>query len=169
MADLAEQAGPPINFGISGVARYGSVSRVYEEFLRELQGPTGMKLYREQIDNCPITGAFLFAAQFLARGSTFRVDPARGVGVADQMALAVATRVRGALFDDLDVTWPDLLSDIMSMFGFGWSVHEMAFKRCHGFDSSKVYLYSDSIQSGSGGQGPEPLRYAPSRYDDGWL
>jgi hypothetical protein len=128
-----------------------------------------MKLYREQIDNCPITGAFLFVAQFLARGSTFRIDEARGANVDSQRALAIAERVRGSLFDDLDVTWPDLLSEILSMFGYGWALHEMTFKRCRGFDSSVEYTYSEHPESGPSGQGPEPLLFAPSRYDDNWL
>jgi hypothetical protein len=167
MADVPST--PPLEFGISGVTRFGSVSRVYEEFLQELQGPTGMKLYREQIDNCPITGAFLFAAQHLSRGATFRIDPARGTGVDDQQALAVAERVRGALFDDLDVTWPDLLSEILSMFGFGWAVHEIAFKRCHGPSPENEYTFTTAPESGSSGQGPEPMAAAPSKYNDGWL
>jgi hypothetical protein len=167
MADTS--SGPPIEFGISGITRFGSVSRVYEEFLKELQGPTGMKLYREQIDNCPTTGAFLFAAQHLAKGSTFRVDPATGSNIDSIRALAVAARIKGALFDDLDTTWPELLSEVMSMFGYGWAVHEMVFKRCHGFDSSKEYTYSTSPQSGPSGQGPEPIPFAPSKFDDGWL
>src|SRR5713226_10709202 len=67
---------PFVELGITGVTRYGGISRVYEEFLKELQGPSGMKLYREMRDNDPITGAFLFAAQHLARHTTFRLDPA---------------------------------------------------------------------------------------------
>jgi len=165
---------PPLEFGISGVARYGGISRVYEEFLQALQGPTGMKLYREQLDNCPITGAFMFAVQHLSRGATFHLDPAKsdsinGVGVDKQQALAIAERVKGALFDDLDVTWPDLLSDILSFFGYGWAVHELVFKRCHGFDSSIEYTYSTEPQTGPTGQGPEPLPFAPSKFNDGWL
>lgn len=165
------QADIPVDFGITGVARYGGVSRVYEEWLQALQGPTGMKLYREQIDNCPITGAFLFAAQFLARGSTFRIDPARGTGVDDMMALQIAERVRGALFDDLEVTWPDLLSDVMSMFGFGWSVHEMSFKRCRGTDPTNLTTLQtiQPVDPGGEGQGPIPTPFTPSKYNDGWL
>src|SRR5260370_41908296 len=100
---------PFIELGITGITRYGGVSRGYEEFLKELQGPAGMKLYREQKDNCPITGAFLFAAQHLARRTTFRLDPAND----SNAAMKVAARVRGAIFDDMQTTWPDQLSEIL--------------------------------------------------------
>src|SRR6266851_1941451 len=174
---------PYVELGITGVTRYGGISRVYEEFLKELQGPAGMKLYREQRDNCPITGAFLFAAQHLARHTLFRVDPADP----SQQASAVAERVRGALFDDLSTTWPDLLSEVLSVLPFGWSAHEMVFKRCLGMEPPMVIdaatgwptdaptpLLPPGLgqpTAGPMGQGPpaKAERWSPSRYDDGFV
>lgn len=172
--------------GISGLQRYGAISRVYEEFLRELQGPAGMKLLREQLDNCPITGAMMFAVQYLARGVTFRLDVAENKANVDSTrAAAVAERIKATLFDDLDVTWPDLLSEILSMCGFGWSLHEMVFKRCLGMtpppsidaatgrprDGSALVPESEPGKEVAGptGQGAPSSRFAPSRFNDGWL
>lgn len=170
---------PFTEIGITGVTRYGGTSRVYEEFLRELQGPAGMKLYREQKDNCPISGAFLFAAQHLSRRTTFRLDPAND----SQAARYYAERIRGAIFDDMSTTWPDLLSEILSMLPFGWAVFEMVFKRCLGyeapptFDSSgrplpdkSPFLPPPGPIAGPFGQGPaQNLTFTSSRYDDGLI
>lgn len=165
---------PFMDLGISGVVRYGGVSRVYEEFLKELQGPAGMKLYREQASNCPVTGAILFAAQHLARGTTARIDPANRKGANPADALRVADRVSGALFDDMDTTWPDTLSEILSMLTFGWSLMEVSWKRSEGLYPPTDSSVGQSIMpppeaGGPNGQGPPPPKFVPSKFDDGWM
>ena len=171
--DITPEVVPFLDLGISGVERYGAVSRVYSEFLKELQGPAGMKLYREQASNCPITGAILFAAQHLARGVTARVDPANRKGANPRDAMRVADRVSGALFDDLETTWPATLSEILSMITFGWSLLEVSWKRCHGLEPRNQAPYagllpSDNV-SGPTGQGMPPPLFTPSKFDDGWM
>lgn len=165
--------------GISGVSRYGAISRVYEEFLRELQGPAGMKLLREQADNCPVTGAFMFAAEHLARGAHFRFEPATGPNVDQRRAQQVAERVESAIFDDMETTWPDTLSDILTMLPFGWAAMEMVFKRCRGIEPPREIDPATGLnRDGSSllppaalpsGQGAAPSRFAPSRFDDGFI
>ena len=167
---------PFLDLGISGVARYGAVSRVYEEFLRELQGPAGMKLFREQANNCPVTGAILFAAQHLARGVTARVDPANRTGVDAREAEMIADRVSGALFDDLETTWPDTISEILSMLTYGWAAMEVTWKRCHGSEpltpdpmGAKLIPPPLNEVTGETGQGAMPDAFVPSKYNDGWM
>ncbi|MEN6605937.1 MAG: hypothetical protein ABFD60_01740 [Bryobacteraceae bacterium] len=185
MADgrIVEDAPTPYTeLGISGVARYGGISRVYEEFLRELQGPAGMKLLREQRDNCPITGAFLFAAEYLARGTTFRVEPSAQPGVDKRMAAAVAERIRGAMFDDLETTWPDTISEALTMLPFGWAAMEMVFKKCQGSAPAQaapletpqlagVQPEPGKDAAGPEGQGPAAAqtKFYPSRFKDGMI
>ena len=186
--NTAAGAAPFLELGITGVTRYGGISRVYEEFLRELQGPAGMKLLREQADNCPITGAFLFAAQHLARQTTFRVDPANKSPEAQR----VAERFRAAVFDDMTAPWPDTLSEILSMLTFGWCAQEMVFKRCQGPEpppsvdaatglplkpgeqGARTDLLPHDLGSrwsfGQYGQGPRATtRWSPSKFDDGFI
>lgn len=172
--DVTPATVPYTDLGISGLVRYGSVSRVYEEFLKELQGPAGMKLYREQASNCPVTGAILFAAQHLARGTTARIDPANRKGANPADALRVADRVSGALFDDMDTTWPDTLSEILSMLTFGWALMEVSWKRCHGLEprnagSPPSSLLPPKEVPGPSGQGPLLPAFLPSKFDDGWM
>lgn len=176
---------PYTELGISGVTRYGAISRVYEEFLMELRGPTGMRLLREQLDNCPITGAMMFAVKYLSRGVSFRLDPAENkANVDSRRAEAVAERIKATLFDDLDVTWPDLMSEHLSMCGFGYAVHEMVFKRCLGrtpppsLDAATGQPRDGSAllppplgqqTTGPHGQGTPPTTFAPSKFNDGWI
>lgn len=162
--DVTPANAPYRDLGISGVSRYGAVSRVYEEFLKELQGPQGMRLYREALDNDAIIGAVFFAIQYLARAVTFRIESAKGgEGRADQ----VSERVRGALFDDLDVSWPDMLSEILSMAPYGWAFFEVTYKKCQGWGKGESLL--PPKLNTMAGQGPEPPKFVPSRYDDGFL
>lgn len=153
--------------GISGLARYGGVSRVYEEFTKELQGPAGMKLYREMMDNCPIIGAILFAAQHLCRKVSFGFKPANKSNEAGR----VADFVGSAIFDDMENTWPDTVSEILSMLSFGWAAMEFQMKRRVGqsdpnFNPPQLQGIT-SINSKTGGMGSPSPSFAPSKFDDG--
>jgi hypothetical protein len=170
---ITPQTVPYAELGISGVSRYGAISRVYEEFLKELQGPTGMKLYREAIDNDPIIGGILFAIQYLARAVTFRVEPAPLTATMDKTRnQAVAERVKGALFDDMDASWPDQLSEILTMAGYGWAFHEVVYKKCAGMDpawESRMIPADIAYLRGETGQGSAPPEFVPSRFNDGFI
>lgn len=167
VAPSGEATGPGFdNFGISGLTRFGSVSRVYEEFLKELQGPQGMKSYREMVDNDPIVGAIMFAAQHLCRKVSFGFKPAND----SNEARKVADFMGSAIFDDMESTWPDTLSEILTMLSFGWSLMEFRFKRRLGMgepsltppDRTTVDLQSDGI-------GYKVSNFSPSQFEDGLI
>ena len=175
-ASMQEVTGPPSpsgestgeqspgfdSFGISGLTRYGTVSRVYEEFLRELQGPQGMKSYREMADNDPIVGAIMFAAMHLCRKVSFKFKPKD-----DSIeAKAVADFCGGAIFDDMDSAWPDTLSEILTMLVFGWSMMEFRMKRRLGMGEPKLAPepLGSQIIGGVGYKSPDNV---PSRFSDG--
>jgi hypothetical protein len=131
-------------------------------------------MLREQALNCPITGAILFAAQHLARGVEVRIDPANKAGADPYEALKVADRVSGALFEDLETTWPDTVSEILSMLWAGWALMELTYKRCQGSEPPRMQgekLLPPPLNEVSGpvGQGVEPERFVPSKFSDGLL
>lgn len=164
--------GPPVNtpgasaaydtYGISGLTRFGAVSRVYEEFLRELQGPAGMKSYREMMDNCPIVGAIMFAALHLCRKVSFKFRPANSSLEAKQ----VANFVGSAIFDDMESSWPDTLSEILTMLPYGWALMEFRMKRRMGLGEPNFEApptqYSTVRQEDQGKD-----KFVPSRFTDG--
>lgn len=115
---------PPLTVGRPGLQMYGGV--LTEEFLRDLQGPRGLALYKEMAQNDAIIGASLLAISMLARQVTWTVVPAID---GDPQAQAYAEWVRQALFTDLAEGWNPLLQEILSMLWAGWSYHEVLYKR----------------------------------------
>lgn len=154
------------SYGISGLTRYGAVSRVYEEFLRELQGPAGMKNYREMRDNDPVIGAILFAANHLCRRVSYKVKAANQT----QEAQWVAKKIGSMLFDDLGSTWPDTMSEILTMLPFGWALLEMRLKRrLGGLETPTSDALPEQNTQISGGIGYPSPEFVPSRFNDGLI
>lgn len=165
-----------MSYGISGLERYGGISRVYSEFLRDLQGPAGMKNFNEMRSNSAIAGAILFSAEYLMRRVTVKVKPKDSSLEAKKAAHLVET----AIFEDLDLTWPDQLSEILTMLPFGFSLLEMRLKRRLGQEPPsyeeglEVNLspppdYNYAAYSGQAGVGYKTPDWAPSKFSDGLI
>ena len=109
-------------FGRIGQRRFGGIFS--EEFLRELQGKHGIESYREMSDNDDVCGAIIFVIEMLIRQAMWTVAPG-GDSAKDKEA---AQFVEGCMADMQD-TWTDTLSEILSFLPFGWSYHEIVYKR----------------------------------------
>ncbi len=141
----AERKGAPFaQLSDHGLSRWGGY--IMDEFLVQLQGASGRKLYREMADNDPVIGALLQAIEMAVRAVSWRVQPA-GPKRADAQ---VAEFVSGCLFEDMSFSWEDTLSDILTCLIYGWSYSETVFKRRGGdvrdptqrsrFDDGKIGL-----------------------------
>ncbi len=108
--------------GRVGQRRYGG--NFYEEFLHELTGKRGIAVYREMEDNDDIVGAILFAVEMLVRQCAWNVEPG-GATAKDKEA---AEFVESCMHDMQD-TWIDTISEILSFLTYGWSYHEIVYKR----------------------------------------
>lgn len=109
-------------FGRLGQKRYGGV--FYEEFLEELRGKKGIAVYQEMSENDDIIGAILYSIEMLTRHATWEVQPG-GNKPEDEEA---AEFVQGCM-DDMQDTWSDTISEILSFLTYGWSAHEIVYKR----------------------------------------
>ena len=109
--------------GSTGLVQYGG--RVQEDFLRQLQGPKATATYREMADNHPVIGAILHAIEMTFRAVDWTVEPA---DPNNDAAIDEAVFVAGCL-DDMSQSWADTLSNILSMLTYGFSVHEIVYKR----------------------------------------
>lgn len=110
-------------YGRTGLYRFNT-GWIYEEFLRELQGRKGVEVYKEMSENDDIIGAILFATEMLMRQSDWNIQEA---GTTRQ-DLDAAEFVRSCM-DDMEETWSEFISEVLSFLPYGWSYHEIVYKR----------------------------------------
>lgn len=114
--------------GRIGQRRYGGF--FYEEFLKELQGRKGIEVYKEMSENDEVIGSILFAIEMLIRQASWSVQPG-GPTAKDQEAEDFIY----SCMDDMQDTWTDTISEILSFLTYGWSAHELVYKRRLGRNS----------------------------------
>lgn len=122
--------------GRIGQLRYGSAgsnSVFMEEFLPELRGYKGIQVYTEMAENDATVGAILFAIEMLIRQCEFRIEPG-GESAKDKEAAEFVE----SCMDDMERTWADTLSEILSFLTYGWSYHEIVYKRRVGKTNSPI-------------------------------
>lgn len=95
-----------------------------EEFLPELAGRKGVQVYREMDRNDDTVGAIMFAIKLLVRHATWRVEPG-GDSAKDKEAAEFVE----SCMNDMQSTWTDTVSEILSFLVYGWSFHEIVYKR----------------------------------------
>ena len=108
--------------GRVGQRRYGGV--FYEEFLPELRGSKGVEAFREMAENDDIVGAILFAIKMLVKQASWNIEP----GGATEKDKEAAEFVEQCM-EDMEATWIDTISEILSFLTYGWSLHEIVYKR----------------------------------------
>jgi hypothetical protein len=110
------------DYGSYGLRQFGGWVR--EEFLPELTGRNGARVYREMLDNSATVGSMIFAVQQAMRGVRWRVEPANDSPEAEKEAEFV-----DSLRDDMSHTWDSFITEALSMLGYGYSIHEIVYKR----------------------------------------
>lgn len=108
--------------GRIGQFRYDGL--IYEEYLKELQGIKGVEVYKEMADNDDTIGGILFVIEMLMRQCTFTVEP----GGDTEMDKEAAEFVEQCM-NDMQNSWASTLSEILSFLTYGWSYHEIVYKR----------------------------------------
>lgn len=126
--------------GRVGQRRYGGI--FYEEFLTELRGRKGAEVFTEMSNNDETIGAILFAIEMLVRQASWNVEPG-GSTAKDREA---AESVKSCM-DDMQQTWIDTISEILSFLTYGWSFHEIVYKRRMGRtkDNRTSSKYDDGL------------------------
>lgn len=115
-------------YGSIGQRRYAGMFS--EEFLRELQGKRGIEVYREMSENDEVCGAIVYAIETLIRQASWSVQP----GGDSRKDKECAEFVESCM-NDMQDTWTDTISEILSFLVFGWSYHEIVYKRRIGSSS----------------------------------
>lgn len=127
-------------FGRIGQNRYGGF--FFEEFLPELRGKKGINIYNEMASNDDVIGAILFAIETLLRQTDWNVQPA-----GDTEKDREAAEFVESCMNDMDKTWTDTISEILSFITFGWSYHEIVYKRRMGRTKNPITnsKYNDGL------------------------
>lgn len=111
-----------------GAGGYGDrTGAVDEEWHPQLRGKQGVKFYREMMDEDVSIGASFYLIESVIRRVPWYAKQASQ----HPAALAAAERLDGA-FKDMDASWTDTVSEILSFMGFGWALCEQTWKRCLG-------------------------------------
>jgi hypothetical protein len=129
---------PKPDFDIEGAIGLPVFSgRVYDEYLRELQQERGRRILREMSEQDPVIGASLLAIEMLARQVDWKTIPANQTPQAQEVADFVDT-----CFMDLQPSWEDTLSEILTMLVYGWSWMEVLYKTRGGLDTDNPLQHS---------------------------
>ena len=103
---------------------HGNNSIFFEEFHPDLQGLKGVQTYTEMLDNDATIGGVWFAIEMLMRNTKFQIEPG-GTTAKDKEAAEFVE----SCMNDMEQTWAETLSEILSFLPYGWSYHEIVYKR----------------------------------------
>ena len=151
--EVLNKARQPNSMGQLGIVGLRQNSGyVYEEFLPELRWPRAGKVYQQMADNDPVVGAILYLAEMLIRGAEWHVEAASE----EPEAIEAAEFVRGCM-DDMETSWANTISEILSMLTYGWSFHEILYKVRRGPNEKKA-IYRSKYTDGKFGWRGFPIR-----------
>jgi hypothetical protein len=120
--------------GSSGLHQTGGF--ILEEINPRLRGIHGMRIFREMSDNDPIIGGILYAIESLIRQVEWRVEPKDDSDAAVSQAEFMETVIA-----DMEHTWEDFLSEVLTMLVYGWAYMEIVYKIRRGSKSE----FSDGL------------------------
>ena len=114
-------------FGKIGLIQYDGM--IYEEINQKLIGIKGIEIYKEMSEEDAVIGALLFAIEMLIRQVDWSIESYSD----EKKDLEMADFVKSNMMD-MSHSWEDLISEILSMLVYGWSYHEICYKKRNGFN-----------------------------------
>lgn len=153
--DVPNRTSPYTELGVTGLKRWSGY--VDEEFLPALRGRKAVQIYKEMSENDAMVGALLFSIDMLIRAVDWHVQPASSADIDQQAAQFIESCMA-----DMSHTWDELVSEILSMLPFGWSWHEVVYKKRQGTNRNQELNsnYSDGLIG---------WRKMPIRAQETWL
>ena len=127
---------PLAEVGVSGVKRFSGF--ISDEFLPELRGRRGARIYTEMASNDGSIGAVIRATEDLIRSVSWDVE--LGGSTAED---AVAREFLRTCMEDMSLSWTDFISGIVTMIIYGWDWEEVVYKIRRGPNTSPPSKYGD--------------------------
>lgn len=128
-----------VEYGLTGLKR--SSGDVTEEWKSTLAGGQAIKVYTEMKDTDAVIGGILHSIQMLIRQVEWNAVP-----FDQEKASLDNAQFLKEVMDDMNMTFHDTISEVVSMLPFGWSYHEIVYKRRVGpneTDPAKRSKYTD--------------------------
>lgn len=124
--------------GNTGLDKWGR--DIYEEFLPNLRWPRAGKIYKEMSSNDPVITAILLCSRQLIRGVSWKV-----VTASQSKNDLEAAEFLESCMGDMSTAWSGMIDDIITYFEYGWSYHELVYKKRLGpsRDSTTNSKYDD--------------------------
>lgn len=145
----------PYNLNFSDIGSYGLRQYsgwIREEYLPQLMGRQAITMWREMMDNSSIIGSMLFAITQAMRKVEWRVEtPDDRAESKREQEFADSLRL------DMSHTWEDFVAEALSMLPFGFSAHEIVYKRRMGLEPTRS----------TDASGPDFQSIPSSEYNDG--
>lgn len=138
ISDKPIKVKPLEELGTIGLKESGGF--VSEDILTDLQGLKGIEVFQEMSSNDDVVGSLLFAVDMMIRQVKWDVKEVSQ----DPKDIETAEFIKSCM-SDMSHTWNELVSEILSMLPFGWSWHEIVYKRRGGDsrDPKKKSNYED--------------------------
>ena len=122
--------------GVSGLrTRQGIVE---EEFLSDLRGPKGRKVFRKMAETDPTIGALLFSIKQIIRSAKWHAEPGGGSDLDREAASFIYSCI-----NDMSLSWPAFISEVCSMLEYGWAYFEIVWKKRLGRFAKPPSKYND--------------------------
>ena len=132
---------PFMELGTTGLKRASGY--IDEEFLPQLRGRKSVQVFKEMSENDPLVGSLLFTIDRLIRNVKWNVVPGGKTAEDEKYATFVEE-----CMEDMDGTWQDFISEVLSMLPYGWSWHEVVYKKREGQwhrDANKRSKHTDGM------------------------
>lgn len=114
---------------------------IFEEFLPELNGWSGVRQYREMLDNDPVIGGIMYAITMVLRDVEWRWEPPEDLEDDDEQAKEAVDFIKG-VFGDMSQPWSRFIMEVLTFLGYGHCVHEIVWKRRGGQETSNPRQFS---------------------------
>jgi hypothetical protein len=112
---------------------------LYEEFQQEISGTQGVRLFKEMSVNSAVLGAIIYTIEQMVQQVEWNIEP-----FDDQPASKDPKEfIEQCLFEDMNVSWSDTLSEITSFLIYGWAWFEVVYKMRNGVDSDPPSKFND--------------------------
>lgn len=122
MAETPSKTLAMAELGVAGAYYPGSELK-HDEFINELRGIRGIKKYREMRENDPVVGSVLTSMDMMIRAVEWDYIPGTGAGAED------GVNFMKSIFSDMESTFEEFLSEVLTLLPYGFSVFETVYKR----------------------------------------